>query len=1414
VKSGAADTQASAPIHARLASRAIICAYSPSSEHHAVKLPGTGLLSSAIALAVTGFAVAASEPRSVYIVHLTDPPATQFDSLQQVTAAKSLQLRPTSTRATGQRRFDAKSVDSQRYADYLYGRQAAVVTAAERLLKRDLRPLHRFEWVANGFTIELTSVEAKQLAALSGVSRVVADGRQKPQTDAGPQWIGADSLWNGTVQGSNVQTRGEGIVIGVIDTGVNATHPSFAALAQDGYSHTNPRGVRYGLCNNGGETRCNNKLIGIYDFLSEADGTEGGDQDGHGSHVASIAAGNPYAAEGTSGPLPVTLSGVAPRANIIMYKACGSGDIDCPYSALIPALNQAVSDGVDVLNYSIGGDERSPWSTGVGDMQAFLNLRSAGVVSVVSAGNAGPASGTMLSPANAPWVITASNISSNRVFASAVQNVTGTGIAAPLSFSGVGLTAALGNRAIVHAKDFGDNDCGTGTAQTPPYSGTTNPFPPNTFNGQIVICERTGIYARVEKGDNVRRSGAGGMILVNTSATQNLVADDHFLPAVHLDLATGNQLEALVESARLSGGSVSANLAGAQRVLGNGGDVLIWHSSRGPNRSYDGVLKPSVAAPGTSILAASNLQNRFAVLSGTSMSAPHIAGASALLLAAHPSWSVSQVESALMSTASDSLTLSTDAASARFDQGGAGRVQLPLAVRAALHTEISQAQFSAANPQLGGDPRQLNLPALHTANCLETCTFNRTVTDNGVGGSWQVLTEPGNGATITVTPANFALAPGASQSLQIVVDVRASTAVGKWMDGAVRLRSANVPDFVMPVSVFALPGTLPDSMSIDTSFASGSADLMLNGLVALSDATFRDSTYVSVAPLAVSLPVGSRDLADAYDPDLASIRRVELFSRPAGNGNQGRLHVSLLSAGNLSGWLLLGRDLNGNGLADPDEVLCQQTTTNIVHTCAIDTDWSVAGARYWAMVFNGSENSTLAATLTPINVLNDADSDTGIVVSGPRRIVRQSNIPVRVGWNLPQLRVGESIATILRVGADRNNVGAVGNVPLFIRRTGSSEPKAIVLDGRGDSLNLTLAAGQAHERIIIDVPPNALSLTLTTQGASGEIDLYAAKATEAPTPPAFAAAPARGLAQGTSIHPGVNESITLLAGSPPTLTAGRWYITPVNVGATETTFTLTASMLQSGAILQPGDNAYRNPARSGHGLYLAKADGVWAAAWYTYEADGKPVWYLANAGAPAANDGVWTAPLLRFGWNGATSGNGSLANTVGKVILTFDGSGGFTYSWLLNGEYGSEPFSTVAPISCVQQNSAQRSISGAWYAPDNSGWGLFTFGFASGSNFFDANAVYVYDDLGNPRWLLGSGDMNAEQVPLLQYTGFCPTCAFSAVTSVNVGSMQRTYPGNTSATHVITAPAYQNGIPGGWSVNKNTSKLTRDVPCL
>ncbi len=1360
----------------------------------------------AVLLAAAASGVSAEQSRAVYIVNLVDPPAVRFDAVDQVAKAKSLKLRPTSRTATGARRFDASSIDAQRYAAYLRAEQDAVLAQAGGRFKRAMQPRHRYQWLSNGFSLEMTAEEARAMAALPGVAGVQEDYKQQLHTDAGPQWIGAEALWNGTVPGSLARTRGEGIIVGVIDTGINAAHPAFADIASDGYNHNNPRGSRLGLCLNGGETRCNDKLIGIYDFVNEPNSQAGADIDGHGSHVASTAVGNPYPAIGANGPLPINLSGVAPRANLVMYKGCGTDDIQCPFSATNAALDRAVADGVDVINYSIGGPERAAWdgiqSTGsVDGEELFLNLREAGIVGVVSAGNEGPVAGSMTSPSAAPWVISAANITSNRSFRNVLENVTGTGVVTPQQFAGVGLTGALPQRPIVHARDFGDADCGSGTIDNP-----INPFPPGTFSGQIVICVR-GTYARVDKGKHVQQSGAGGMILVNTALEgESVVADEHFLPAVHLGEQSGAQLQAIVEAARLAGGQLSGNISGATRVLG-AGDALNSSSSRGPTLRYDGVMKPSIAAPGTGILAASHQQNRYAVFTGTSMAAPHIAGASALLLAAHPTWSVDHVETALLGTASRTLVLPGGTTPAGIVQGGAGRVDLVAAVRAGLHLRNTRANFVAANPQLGGDPRTLNLPGIQTAQCNEICSFARTVTDNGSGGSWQATGEANRGALVSVSPAQFTLAAGASQVLQISVDVRASTAVGYWIDGGVRLRASHASDLVLPVSVFARPGAVPEVLSIDTDADAGKATLTLAGLVALPDATFLDTSVAIVTPESVTLQVDTDDRNDAFN-NSGAFRNFRLLSKPPGAGSTGRIYAESSAIG---ARVYIGRDTDGSGAPESYEVLCRSADALTASRCALDADWSVPGTRYWVLVHN-ERGSLTSTTIAVMNVMKDGDADTSLVVSGPRRIARQTNIPILVGWKLPQLRVGDIAMASIRIGADRNNVGATADIPLQIRRTAASTPRPIVLDGRGETLKIRLEPGQAHERMVIDIPTNAEALTVTTSGGTGEIDLYVAKATAGPTPPEFAPAPARGLAQGTSIHPGVAEEVVLLFSGSPGLPAGRWYVTPVNSGSSSTEFTLSASMSSTGAIPQPGDNAYRNPARSGHGVYLAKADSVWVATWYTYEANGAPVWYLASGAPPGPNDGVWSAPLLRFGWNGTTVGNGSFANTVGKVILTFDGSGGFTYSWLLNGEYGSEPMSTIAALGCPGSGAGQRSISGAWYAPDNGGWGLFLFAFPSGNDFIDANAIYVYDDLGNPRWLLAGGLISEPQLTVQQYTGFCPTCAFAPVSPTAVGTLGRTYATSATGTHTISAN-FVNQIPGGWNAAKNTFKLTRDIPC-
>ncbi len=254
-------------------------------------------------------------------------------------------------------------------------------------------------------------MEAARVAGLPGVTAVRRERALRISTDAGPQWIGANQLWVG-VNGV-AATRGEGVVIGIIDTGINPTHPSFAASTGDGFTITNPRGHFYGLCT-AGQAQCNSKLIGIYDFTTE--GSKGVDTVGHGSHVSGIAAGNAISdsLQGYTVSLSRNVSGVAPHANLIMYKGCNAKPIDstsdgtCAESALVAAIDQATADQVDVINYSIGGDAVDPYellADHTSDAYAFFNARAAGVVISAAAGNEGPGASSISEPGNVPWVI-------------------------------------------------------------------------------------------------------------------------------------------------------------------------------------------------------------------------------------------------------------------------------------------------------------------------------------------------------------------------------------------------------------------------------------------------------------------------------------------------------------------------------------------------------------------------------------------------------------------------------------------------------------------------------------------------------------------------------------------------------------------------------------------------------------------------------------------------------------------------------------------------------------------------------------------------------------------------------------------------------------------------------------------------
>jgi subtilisin family serine protease len=719
--------------------------------------------------------------RAAYIVQLAEPPLARY-------RGGVPGLPATNPRSRGERKLDSQSPDSRRYTAHLLARQQQALAATGQALGRDVAALHRYTQAFNGFALELTAAEAQALARLPGVAGVTPSRELRPLTDAGPSWIGAPGIWDGTATGGLPGTKGEGILVGMIDTGINLDHPSFADLGGDGYDHTNPRGTGnyVGWCDPANPDYdpalpCNDKLIGVWSYPDSGNDPE--DDYGHGSHTAGTVAGNHTTLDYAAG-LPRQVSGVAPHANLISYDVCV---FSCPYSALLAGIDQAVADGVDVINFSIGGWVfEDPWDDVLA--AAFLGAREAGVFVAASAGNSGPYSSSIGTPAFAPWLLTVGAATHDRATASSLAGLSGGDTTPPADLAGKGLTGGYGPAAIVHAGDFGNAYCDSA-------------FAAGTFNGQIVVCDA--YYSDPQyMGQNVLAGGAGGLVVANLYSWLGVFESGNVLPAVHIDSLKADQLRAWLASGTGHAGSITGFSFVSDPAAA---DVLAYFSSRGPNPIVSDVIKPDLIGPGVNVLAATKDPGLSARLSGTSMSSPHAAGAAALLIALHPSWTPAEVQSALMTTAQTAGLKREDGttpATSPFDVG-AGRVDLGVAARAGLVLDVTSAAFEAADPELGGDPATLNLASL-AESCLpdSACSWTRTVRSTLAAPSeWTASATLPAGMSLTVTPSSFSLAPGATQALQI--SVANDAALSGWQTGSVRLsESAELaPEAHLPLAV-------------------------------------------------------------------------------------------------------------------------------------------------------------------------------------------------------------------------------------------------------------------------------------------------------------------------------------------------------------------------------------------------------------------------------------------------------------------------------------------------------------------------------------------------------------------------------------------------------------------------------------
>lgn len=738
---------------------------------------------------------------AVYIVQLADPAVATYEGGIQGLAA-------TSPRATGARRLDVNSTDSKAYRQYLRDRQDSFVANCEQSLGHTLNIKFDYQHAFNGMAVELTAEEVATVAALPDVKRVSKERFEVPDTDAGPQWIGAPRIWNGPLA-NGAMSRGEGIVIAVLDTGVNHDHPSFADVGGDGYDHTNPLGsgnyVPGSYCDTVDPSFCNDKVIGAWGLVAGPDDpTSPEDSDGHGSHTASTAGGNTTPGATMFAPttsLTRNISGVAPHANLIIYDVC----IDsCPGSALIAAVEQVVidaatlPDGIHALNYSISGGG-NPYNDAV--ELGFLNATAAGVFVSTSAGNNGP--GPATTGHNSPWVSATAAMTHNRSLDNSLVELSSD--ADPLAdISGLGFTSAYGPAPIINSADLeaafpGSTLCGLGAL------GDFNPpWPPGTFNGEIVACTR-GTFGRVEKGANVLAAGAGGYILMDNGA--GLVGDAHVLPGVHITQADGATLAAWLAANTNPAGTIDG--ATLNLDFANG-DIMAGFSSRGPNSSIN-IIKPDTGAPGVDVFAAERTDGvtpspEYQFLSGTSMASPHNAGSAALLSAVHPDWSPYAIKSALMMTAKRFGNLKEDGVTPtdHFDVG-AGRIDLPKAADAGLILDETPANFLAADPNAGGDPKTLNIASMQDDTCVGECSWTRTVTNvSGQHSRYQIRTEGPEGLSLRTVPRNnFGIAPG--QSVRIKVSADTIVAAPGWNFANLRLNPTGAgPELHMPIAAQAV----------------------------------------------------------------------------------------------------------------------------------------------------------------------------------------------------------------------------------------------------------------------------------------------------------------------------------------------------------------------------------------------------------------------------------------------------------------------------------------------------------------------------------------------------------------------------------------------------------------------------------
>ncbi|MEE4638068.1 MAG: S8 family serine peptidase, partial [Wenzhouxiangella sp.] len=1259
---------------------------------------------------------------SRWIIELQDAPTLEFAgsdaALEQDAAVAMPVLEATAPAVTG-RAFDALDPSVQAYESFLQQRQTEFMDQAQAVLGRKLAKAGSTRLVANTVIVEgISGADAQRLRELPGVRSIQRERLYRLQLSDGPALIGARTLAEGVSQLPPV--RGEGTVVGIIDSGINWNHRAFSAnpAFSGGYEYNNPYGAFLGLCSRA-NVLCNDKLVGVYDFTS--DSTDGEDTDGHGTHVAAIAAGNEWqnVAAGAD-----SAGGVAPRAHIVSYRVCIESDPDdddagsCEGSAIVQALDQAVRDGVDVVNYSIGGDPFDPWREGAA--RRVLNLLDAGIAFSTSAGNSGPNPETVGSPAEAPWVFAVGS-STHRERSGRQVTISGVGEWFILYGTGPDLPGFPLTNVPLRAGDaVGGTLEGCGA------------FPANAFGGAVALLQR-GNCLFADKVDNASAAGAVAVIMVNNvgGAPIGMAGlEGTTIPAGMVSLVDGIEI---LEALRDAGGELPVNLPRTIVDIFSEslGDQMSGFSSRGPAINAPNVMKPNVVAPGDGIQAAYVPNSTsLARLSGTSMASPHAAGSMALLRQLEPDWTPTMLVSALETTAEAEPVLAAGQPADIFDRG-AGRIRVDLAARAGLYLPVTRFQFQSANPEFGGDPGALNLAGLVNENCGTSCTFTRTVTAMR-SGTWSTGGE--GEVDIVVSPAQFTLDPGQSQELTITV-TPGGDGSNALQHGAVRLSPANlgapVPGVVplvtqrLPVGVRSDTGVvnLPALLRINADANQGRTRLDLGFISDLSEAVLESSALVRPQIEQFTLPQDPTN-GDPYDGSAGT--RTFLVDVAPGSL---MLWAETVASSAPDMDLYVGQDVNGDGVAQLGEERCLSITQDALERCQIE---SPDPGTWWIMVQNWTASAPQDSVTLEHAVIQPAEND-DLVIYGPGSH-QAGLLSVGVSWSKPEMRRDERYLGLISIAGGDSPLDRLGGVPVVLERSSALAPETTVLVP-GKTQVVVAPASARHEAVFVDVPVTADRLSFDVIGDAGvslsvqrvAFDAIRASAPEAPAPsgPVLAS----GAAGGAPL---------VLSGAA--LTPGRYYLVLDNATGEEQAVEIAASLDETGSINR--QVGLWSPSGTTENPRIQIAQGItWQTAgfgfivWYSYDENGLPLFYLGSAPVDD-NSAVWSADIDAY----VAAGGEQTPVRAGHVVVTMIDEGSLVFSWSVNGGQGSDIKQPVAADTCPEVDGTPVNYTGHWFTPNQNVGGTSVIVSANAQ----AQIRYYYDLDGVGRWFLADDPQSTD----------------------------------------------------------------------